>query len=435
MRQRKRRMAYITWTSVAAVVVFAFIAGWMLNKESGTISETFVEEKVLLPESKGKNVQPETKIETPENEQRNVELASIDDSGVPKITSETGNTTRKDESAKEKEDETPTQELATERINYKLLATATVVFDKVRAELAKSKTNAVQKQNSLSDNDRLFIAGNIRHFDKESSDDKVWIVGAHVSPGYSAHSSSYSSQYEKNMNQVSEGGVSNVGGGVSVQYKSTKRLSVESGVYYAQNSQSEGPSANLFAFSPSFDYSASPQSGNEFSDVYTNSIRVSNEGIAMNSTAGIVNMSSTPKGAEISALTDAKGNEYNALVTNGGFSQEFDLLEIPLYLRYKLIDRKFGVDIIGGLNAGLVVGNNAYIENGNGKQNVGKTEDISTLNLSGTVGFGVNYSLGKHFSLALEPRLNYYLNSINSNPDIDYKPYRVGLFSGVYYEF
>ena len=60
MRQRKRRMAYITWTSVAAVVVFAFIAGWMLNKESGTISETFVEEKVLLPESKGKNVQPET---------------------------------------------------------------------------------------------------------------------------------------------------------------------------------------------------------------------------------------------------------------------------------------------------------------------------------------------------------------------------------------
>jgi hypothetical protein len=90
---------------------------------------------------------------------------------------------------------------------------------------------------------------------------------------------------------------------------------------------------------------------------------------------------------------------------------------------------------LGGVNAGLIVGNNAYIENDFGKQNVGETQDISTLNFSGTLGFGVNYGFGKHFSFALEPRLNYYLNSINSNPDIDYKPYRIALFTGVYYAF
>ena len=106
-----------------------------------------------------------------------------------------------------------------------------------------------------------------------------------------------------------------------------------------------------------------------------------------------------------------------------------------MYLRYNLLDKRFGIEVLGGVNAGFVVGNNAYIDNEYGKQNVGSTEDISTLNFSGTVGVGVNYMLGKHFSLAVEPRLNYYLSSINTNSEVVYRPYRIGIFTGVYYEF
>ncbi len=90
---------------------------------------------------------------------------------------------------------------------------------------------------------------------------------------------------------------------------------------------------------------------------------------------------------------------------------------------------------MGGLNAGLVVGNNAYVENNSGRQRIGNTEDISNLNLSGTFGIGINYDLSKHLSLAVEPRFNYYLHSINTNPDVSYKPYRFGLYTGVYYAF
>jgi hypothetical protein len=110
-------------------------------------------------------------------------------------------------------------------------------------------------------------------------------------------------------------------------------------------------------------------------------------------------------------------------------------IEIPLYLRYRLVDSKFGLEIMGGVNAGVVVGNNAYIDNSYGLQNIGETKDISTVNLSGTVGVGINYALGKRISLAVEPRLNYYFSSINNNPEVDFRPYRIGVFTGVYYEF
>jgi nickel-dependent lactate racemase len=50
-------------------------------------------------------------------------------------------------------------------------------------------------------------------------------------------------------------------------------------------------------------------------------------------------------------------------------------------------------------------------------------------------GAGLTYALSKHVSFALEPRVNYYLNSINDNPDVDFHPYRIGVYTGLQYEF
>jgi opacity protein-like surface antigen len=93
------------------------------------------------------------------------------------------------------------------------------------------------------------------------------------------------------------------------------------------------------------------------------------------------------------------------------------------------------LELITGVNAGIVVGNNSFLNNQYGLQNVGETRDISTFNVSGTLGLGFNYALSKHFSVALEPRYNYYLNSINTSSSVDFKPYRIGLYTGLTYEF
>jgi len=110
-------------------------------------------------------------------------------------------------------------------------------------------------------------------------------------------------------------------------------------------------------------------------------------------------------------------------------------VEVPLYLRFLIVDSKIDVEMMGGLNAGLVVGNHVFIDNEFGTQDIGKTRDISNVNLSGTFGIGFTYALGRHFSLAVEPRMNYYMNSINRNPDVEFRPYRVGVYTGFYYAF
>jgi opacity protein-like surface antigen len=156
----------------------------------------------------------------------------------------------------------------------------------------------------------------------------------------------------------------------------------------------------------------------------------------MNSQAGVIEFSGLPAGSEIVANFD--GTTYsgsNILLADGEYTQVFEFVEFPLYLRYSVLDSKFGLEIMGGVNTAIVADNNVYFERSGTARNIGKTKDISRVNFSGTVGLGVNYALGKNFSLSVEPRFNYYLNSINQNPDVNFRPYRIGVYTGLYYEF
>ena len=116
-------------------------------------------------------------------------------------------------------------------------------------------------------------------------------MGMYVAPGYSSYSVNHSESYSKNMTYSGSDGNSNVSGGVSLQYKTSKRWIVESGVYYAQNGQESDNSMHLFAYKD--ELVASPGSNSYFS----NEVRVENNNLEMNSTAGVIQFSVTPKGA------------------------------------------------------------------------------------------------------------------------------------------
>lgn len=436
--RRKKRMAIIGWTSAAAVVVFAFIAGWMLNNESGEVMPEVVEQQ---QEINNQSQQEPLNLDENQNIAANQateeeQTKTFETTNEPVILEASKTTFIAENQKVAVESREESTELLRNPEEYDLIKTRSVVFVKPQNEkLAAFKEPKTIYEVELSGDDQAMIAANLERKDQVSEEEHGWIIGAHISPGYASHSSSYSRTYSQNMNRAMEGGVSNTGGGFSIQYKSGKRLRIESGVYYAQNSQSVGASNRLLDFDPGYNM-ADGMVSEAASPGFANVVQVSRTGITMNSTAGVVKMRNTPQGAQINAITDASKDVYSTtLVAEGEFSQVFDLLEIPLYLRYKVLDKKFGIDVLGGLNAGLVVGNNAYIENNSGKQNIGTTEDISTMNVSGTVGVGVNYALGRHVSLAMEPRFNYFLNSINTSPDVDYKPYRFGVFTGIYFAF
>ncbi|WP_297089525.1 hypothetical protein [uncultured Draconibacterium sp.] len=437
-RRKKRRLAYVGWISAAAVVVLAFIAGWYFSGQNTIVQPMLVEQQQATAKSNaGLSAAQDAEIEGKAETSAGISelIANSNTEPITAIIISENSTAEQPGRDGEIPETTGGDEKLDE--HYSLLQSIDAFLAKNMPDLRLQQVQNKPVEPYLTAADEVLIASNIKTFETVKNKENGWIVGAHVSPGYSSHSAQHKDTYSQNMTYQSDNGGGNVGGGISVQYKTSKRLRVESGVYYAKDGQKAKNSFNLFAFKNDADYMTSPEfSYDDAQPAFSNVVTAGSEGIAMNSTAGVIKMQATPQGAQIAAnLETDKARADNVLYADGEFSQVFEFVEIPLYLRYSILDKRLGIELLGGVNAGFVIGNNAYLDNNYGVQNIGSTADISTLNFSGTLGVGVNYMLGKHFSLALEPRINYYLNSINSNPDVDYRPYRLGVYTGIYYEF
>ncbi|MFW5831308.1 MAG: hypothetical protein ACOCVA_03600, partial [Prolixibacteraceae bacterium] len=414
--RKKKRMVFYSRIAAAAVVLLAFLAGWYFNAKTDDVVQDVVQNEKIWSDKKpsGAKNKPltEDSIEESNAIQQN-EKEKIQDENERKDK----NRIRKELLAEAKSGKQPVEEKEApvafaERFSLSEIKKIEPVVSTAISEKLKEK-HKVQGYTSFSEIDQNLIADNAKRFSGETETGDGWKMGVNVSPSYSSQVSSYSGGYARNMTyESSEAGV-NVGGGISVQYKTGKRWSVESGVYYAKNGQKSGNSQNLFAFAAErdYDYKATPQFGDHAH--FNTSIQVNNSEMVMNSTAGVIAFNRVPTGAVMAANPEESFTYSNALLTNGEFSQVFDFVEIPVYLRYLLIDSKIDVEIMGGVHAGLVVGNNVFMENEYGVQNIGQTKDISPLNISGAAGVGLNYGLSKHLSLAVEPRINYFLNSVN----------------------
>lgn len=429
---RKRRMAVYRWVAVAAMLVLAFMGGWYFNKRVEKEVNQLAVKEVNIPENQVitdnneiiRDIPDEKPAESSVYQMPAADIipariltaeldidtySSIDPSDLPVI-----------EPRRESED----------ILNVKISKKDPEPFD-ARETTGQNVENTLVK-NEISESDKKLIADNVRFKSQHEKDQERWKLGMNVSPGYSSYSASHEKYYASNMTNNSAGGSSDVSAGISVQYKTAGRWSVESGVYYVQNGQKSESTQQMFA--GNFRKGDNTYSLTERLYFNTDMDDAENKMI-MNSVAGIVEFDNFPQGVEIETSPEMAANYDNSLVTKGEFSQVFDFIEIPLFLRYLLIDSKVGIELVGGVNAGIIVGNNAFINNEYGLQNIGKTRDISPVNLSASAGLGASYALSKNISLAVEPRINYYLKSINSNPDVNFRPYRIGLYTGLYYEF
>jgi len=428
---RKKRVALYSWVSVAALLVLAFLAGWYFNESAKKQVPQMAETEKVSSEEKSNIGEQGEIVPKKDNEQMDLEPVASEQflAGAGERKSET----------QQSEEVTSGSEMDEEN---RMLAAADLEFiqpieiSEIKLRKGEQPTGLSVKSEMVSANqiftwNQSVLHENEQQFSAAAKNNTGWKFGLNVSPGYSSYSARHGSAYSSNMTWEADNGNANLSGGVSVQYKTGKRISIESGVYYAQNGQQTGSSPQFFGNRDQLDYASAPVNKNYFNTAVT----LADNRMAMNSIAGVIEFDGVPKGAEIAANLESFGTYSNSLLTSGELSQVFDFVEIPLYLRYLLFESKMDVELVGGVNAGLVVGNNAYIDNEYGVQNIGKTRDISPVNISGTVGIGLNYAVGKNLSLAVEPRFSYYLNSINRNPEVDFRPYRVGVYTGLYYEF
>lgn len=246
--------------------------------------------------------------------------------------------------------------------------------------------------------------------EKEEEKRNKWVVSTNAAPVYFnsiSEGSPLDSQFESNDKSYQ----TSMSYGIGFEYSLSKKLAIRSGVNKV-------------------DFSYDTQ------EVYYSNLLKSE----MNS----INLKTlhVDRVAEAKEMHFYKKESINALSDIENFSseeigilnQQLGYIEVPLELSYKLVDKKFGVDVIGGVSTLLLQENAVSLKSNGMEMSIGEANNLNDVHFSGNFGFGLRYTFWKSFNANFQPMLKYQFNTFSENSG-NFKPYFVGLYTGLSYSF
>lgn len=114
--------------------------------------------------------------------------------------------------------------------------------------------------------------------------------------------------------------------------------------------------------------------------------------------------------------------------------QSIRYLEVPFEVKYSLLDTKVGLNLIGGVSTLFLGENEVSVRADNFNSVLGEANNLSSVSFSTNIGFGVDYKLSKRFKFNIEPMFKYQLNPYTDS-SVHYKPYYLGVYSGLSFKF
>ncbi len=126
--------------------------------------------------------------------------------------------------------------------------------------------------------------------------------------------------------------------------------------------------------------------------------------------------------------------EASSVKTPGQISQTMGFIEVPMEVSYKVLDKKFGINLIGGMSTLFLNENNLSVISPGMSTSLGQATNLNDVSFSSNIGLGFDYHFWKNFQINLEPRFKYQFNTFNAN-DGGFKPYFIGIYTGLSYQF
>lgn len=242
-----------------------------------------------------------------------------------------------------------------------------------------------------------------------NSSSKKWSVGPSVAPVYFSASGEGSPVHSTFASNSKSGNV-DLSYGLTVAYEIGKKLKIRSGVHRVNY----GYDTNDVVFTSSLDGSINLIDNIDYSNASQNIV-----------------LESRDKGSL--SLDKAEVGSASA-VLDGKMVQQLGYIEVPLELNYSLIDKKFGVDIIGGVSSLFLTDNSVMLKSEGLVTEVGEANNANSVNFSTNVGVGFNYEFTPKVQLNVEPVFKYQLNTF-SDTSGSFRPFSVGVYSGVRFKF
>lgn len=254
---------------------------------------------------------------------------------------------------------------------------------------------------------------------EEQREEKVannrWSAGPNVAPVY-FNALGEGSPVNSIFSPNAKSGNVNMSYGVSVAYAVTKKLTIRSGI----NKVDYGYDTEDVAFSSS---SALASTNSQLSTIdyaeTSNTLTISSKVVASD---------------KFSTISSALDVTAKSPTREGFMSQQFGYIELPVELNYALIDKKFGVNLIGGVSSLFLIDNAVSLTSGELTTEIGEANNINDLNFSANMGLGINYNFSQKVRFNVEPIFKYQLNTF-SNVNGTFRPYSVGVYSGLTFQF
>ncbi|TRX63010.1 outer membrane beta-barrel protein [Carboxylicivirga sp. M1479] len=240
-------------------------------------------------------------------------------------------------------------------------------------------------------------------------------VGGFVAPSYNSKANYYTGGevYSNTPSHIDESGIKSLGGGLQVRVSTNSRWSFETGVLYSQVGQEVNSSASMKGGRVGLS-----ETQNLISFDTSNSL-------------GAVVVNKAAMQAEQLQGPDFLMHEPTAFSSVNTIKQTLDYVEVPMIARYSLFKSFPYLSLSGGFSSNFLIDNVAYAIVGGEEEAIGETSDIKSFVISSSMGLGVDVPITKMIRLSVEPRLKYFLNSVNANDQYNFQPYSFGVYGGI----
>ena len=301
-------------------------------------------------------------------------------------------------------------------INKSIEENNTAVAENTKTSDNNSVTNTTEKASELLNNEESekaslldAVAENSEDIDEKENDDEQnrWSITPNVAPVYFS-SLGQGSTIHSQFNENSKNSEINMSYGISGSYAINNRLKIRVGVNRVNLNYA---TENVIAFND-----ANTQARGGLSQ---GNITFKNDTISMVSLETL-NRFSSPEA-------------FNTKIS-GEIDQRFGFIEVPLELEYRLIDKKLGLNVIGGFSTFILSQNEIYADIDGNSTLIGKASNINTTSFSANFGLGLDYSLSKQWQINLEPQFKYQINTF-TNTFGDFRPFIIGIYTGLKFKF
>lgn len=267
----------------------------------------------------------------------------------------------------------------------------------------------LEKENALAQREKeLKEENNDEKEDDETESFARWNIRPNVSPVYYGNLSDSGSPIDPQFSNNNASGEVSMAYGVNFAYAVSKKLKVRTGVSRVKLNYS----TNDVAFTSSVE-------------------PVSLSGVNSNArTKNIQVVSARPSNNSNPSLQERNINPH----TLGDLKQQVGFIEVPLEVEYALLDKRFGIHLIGGASSLILNENEVAISSSEGVTNLGKANNLNSVSFSTNLGVGLGYEISEKLDFNVEPTFKYQLNTFSGNTN-GFKPYYFGVYTGLNFKF